>query len=342
MKSNIVLFLILVISLVGCNKSSSDSFRLERAEKFYAEAQADYVAGRLEAAAEGFAKVLKSNPGNASARFQLAVIMQDSLKDYLGALCNYREYIAIAGESDKVEIAKSRMDACEKDLLSHMAQKYKLGDNTKVLKELEIARADLAAAEKNLSDKAAALLAADKRIATLEREKQSLSAIVKRMGEDIEDVPERPRSPSVIKSEEMDSSRTANVARAQTRVIKEEEDESEKQLTVNAEAMALMQEEEREARSSSAMLPARPPKKEVKKVATTEPFLRQQTKKVIPTETTQIVRPDYYVVMPGDTLRKIAIKFYGDAKAWEKIREANKVRVPLSGDIRVGDKLRLP
>ena len=314
MRINALFVFALAVAFAGCDSSQRSAYKVERSEKFYAGAQADYLAGRLDAAAKGFAKVVKANPANASARFQLAVLQQDSAKDFLGALCNYREYISLAGESDKAGIARERMVACEKDLLAQLAHKHNLGNNVATLKELELARADLAEATKNLEVKAAKLLEAEKRIATLERENKSLSSIVQRMGADDEDVPARPRE-------------VAKVEKAQ-------ETEQVKELTVNKEALALFEEEEREAAKASTVLPAQIAKKkeakaEEKKIAASPEIDKPQ-------------RPAYYVVQQGDTLRKIAVKFYGDVKAWERIREANKVRVPLSGSIRVGDTLKLP
>lgn len=318
MRINALFVFALAVAFAGCDSSQRSAYKAERSEKFYAEAQADYLAGRLDAAAKGFAKVVKANPANVSARFQLAVLQQDSAKDFLGALCNYREYISLAGESDKAGIARERMAACEKDLLAQLAHKHNLGNNAATLKELELARADLAEATKNLEAKAAKLLEAEKRIATLERENKSLSSIVQRMGADDEDVPARPRE-------------VAKVEKAQE---KEQVKAPTKELTVNKEALALFEEEEREAAKASTVLPAQIAKKkeakaEEKKVAASPEIDKPQ-------------RPAYYVVQQGDTLRKIAVKFYGDVKAWERIREANKVRVPLSGSIRVGDTLKLP
>ena len=312
-RCNAYFALALAAAFFGCDSSQRGAYNAERAEKLYAEAQADYLAGRLDAAAKGFAKVVKANPANASARFQLAVLQQDSAKDFLGALCNYREYISLAGESDKAGIARERMAVCEKELLAHLAHKYNLGDNAATLKELELARADLADAAKNLEAKAATLLEAEKRIATLERENKSLSSIVRRMGADDEDVPERPREIKKLETSQ--------------------ETVAAKELSVNKEALALFEEEEREAAKASTIMPPPPEKKKEAKA---------ELKKSVLPEIDKPQRPAYYVVQQGDTLRKIAVKFYGEAKAWERIREANKVRVPLSGSIRVGDTLKLP
>lgn len=50
--------------------------------------------------------------------------------------------------------------------------------------------------------------------------------------------------------------------------------------------------------------------------------------------------PKTYVVKRGDTLAKIAVKFYGDSKRWKDIAKLNDIRDPKA--IKVGQRLRLP
>ncbi len=49
-----------------------------------------------------------------------------------------------------------------------------------------------------------------------------------------------------------------------------------------------------------------------------------------------------YEVVGGDTLSKIAKKFYGDANKYMKIFEANKDQLQDPNKIKVGQKLRIP
>jgi nucleoid-associated protein YgaU len=52
--------------------------------------------------------------------------------------------------------------------------------------------------------------------------------------------------------------------------------------------------------------------------------------------------PRVYVVQAGDSLSKIAKKFYGDANSWRRIFEANKDVVKNPDLIQPGWKLRIP
>lgn len=49
-----------------------------------------------------------------------------------------------------------------------------------------------------------------------------------------------------------------------------------------------------------------------------------------------------YTVAPGDNLRKISQKFYGDEMKWKKIWEANKDAIKNPDLIRVGQVLQIP
>lgn len=50
----------------------------------------------------------------------------------------------------------------------------------------------------------------------------------------------------------------------------------------------------------------------------------------------------WHEVLPGDTLSKIAQKYYGDASLYPQIFEANKDILFDPDRIRVGQKLRIP
>jgi len=50
----------------------------------------------------------------------------------------------------------------------------------------------------------------------------------------------------------------------------------------------------------------------------------------------------WYVVKKGDTLSKIAQQFYGDAKLYPQIFEANRDILSDPNLIKIGQKLRIP
>jgi uncharacterized protein YidB (DUF937 family) len=52
--------------------------------------------------------------------------------------------------------------------------------------------------------------------------------------------------------------------------------------------------------------------------------------------------PETYVVVAGDSLSKIAKRFYGDANRWRRIFEANRDQIENPDLIHPGQKLRIP
>ena len=49
-----------------------------------------------------------------------------------------------------------------------------------------------------------------------------------------------------------------------------------------------------------------------------------------------------HTVVAGDTLRGLALKYYGDANKWTKIVDANKDALPDPNQLKVGQKLKIP
>ncbi len=54
------------------------------------------------------------------------------------------------------------------------------------------------------------------------------------------------------------------------------------------------------------------------------------------------VKVEYYVIQSGDTLSKLAKKYYGDAMAYNRIFEANREVIQDPDLIFVGQKIRIP
>lgn len=338
-KINVLFSAALLLAVAGCDGSIGDEYRQERADKNYQRAMDEYRAGRMDQAVELLSDTLKDAPGNVSARFQLAVILQESKKDYLGALCNYTEYLRIAGNSDKSTLARDRRMICEKMLLAKLAADNGIGADPKTLEELESARAELEKATKKIAELTAAAEKNDKRLKTLERENASLSKTIKRLGDCEDDAPARP-APRASTAVAADAAAADDGApqKPVAKPVAAAEREQEKPLTLNPEAKALFEEEEREARASgSDLLPQQAEKPAVtpkpKADATPSAFYRNPS---MPD------KPEFYVVQEGDTLMKIAKRFYGDRSKWSAIRSANKAIVPISGVIKVGTRLRLP
>jgi nucleoid-associated protein YgaU len=52
--------------------------------------------------------------------------------------------------------------------------------------------------------------------------------------------------------------------------------------------------------------------------------------------------PSSYVIRPGDTLRSLALRFYGDEGLWQVLLDANRRRLPRPEDLQVGTQIVVP
>lgn len=349
MKSNFIFAAALLFAVAGCDNSISYEYRQERSEKSYQSAIDELNAGNVDEAVKLLSDAIKASPGNASARFQLAVALQENKNDYLGAYCNFVEYIRIAGESDKSGLARERMLQC-KEMIS---TGKKSGNNAAILKELDIARAELAKADKSVLELTAERDKYAEHVKKLQGKVDQLTKMIKRLG-DVEDEPANlrpvvvsrpvnlePSQPSFktsMDSNELNKSDSATDKKGAT--LNARERENEKPLRLNPEALALNDEEESELakKSGSDLLPQSADKDNSE---VTTPVRSTPPKGFYKNEKTD-QKPEYYIVKEGEGLMQIAKRFYGDKSRWKKIREANKATVGPNGQVRAGQKLRLP
>ena len=305
--------LMTLMTLTACDRiQRADAFDSGPNSRLYKTAMEDYRAGRLDAALAGFEKTVAAEPANASARFQLACLLQDSRRDYAGAYCAYREYLLQQPDSDRAKLARDRLRVCEKEMAKELSSRHGLNGSEAVLKELKSVRKTAKESADSLAAKEKELEAAQERIRVLTAEKSRLVAIVKGVGVggDVPDTPE-----SMLKEAKS--------------LLSEVEPEETSQPSVK-EARDLLDEEDEEVASE---MPSQKPivPKDVKK-----------SHSVRPPASPPANPPAEYKVEEGDTLYAIAKRFYGDIAAWKKIRDANKAVISTDGRLRVGDVIRLP
>ncbi|MBR3222406.1 MAG: LysM peptidoglycan-binding domain-containing protein [Kiritimatiellae bacterium] len=108
----------------------------------------------------------------------------------------------------------------------------------------------------------------------------------------------------------------------------EEENESSNHVAIVDDAALLRREGSAEITTGSLLLPPR----------ATGDVVRAEKK----ADGKAAVRPPTYEVQEGDTLYKIAVRFYGSIRAWRMIRDANKTLISTDGRVQAGDTIRLP
>ena len=173
------------ILTTSCDRIAGPDSRVERADAHYRAAMADYQAGRLEAAVAGFEKTVNANPLNASARFQLACLKEESKKDYLGAIVEYREFLRLSPKGEKAVMAKNRLSRC----MEHYAAECAEGNAPKDRDAAAAAAiASLKAENKRISSE---LEEVQRKAASLAGECERLKMMVRAVGEG-EDAAARP------------------------------------------------------------------------------------------------------------------------------------------------------
>lgn len=313
--------------LTACDDSGLQGrFGGEQDDSTYRSALADYRAGRLDAAAAGFAKAVRKNPSNASARFQYACLMQDAKKDWMEAFCAYREFLLQRPDSDKARIARDRMAVCERELAAELAAKHGLTGGEAFARETAALRKDLKAAEDRAAAAEKAFEEEHARFLAVEGEHGRLLAAVKGMGtEETTTAPERVDLKDLL-DEEGEEETPRQSAFADAKSLKAEEG-----AEIASSGPSLLPEQTAADRERRDAANAR--KAEAERAAAA------RAKKDADAAAR---RPKTYVVQEGDTLYKIALRFYGRVAAWRRIRDANKAIISTDGRVKAGQEIALP
>lgn len=310
-----ILSVVLSAALTACDYAQKREFRHERKDVRYKTAMTDYRAGRLDKAMEAFAELLQSDPANASARFQLACLLQDSKRDFAGAYCQYREYLSQQPDSERSKLARDRMAICEREMAKMLAEKHGIVSGEAYAAEIGDLRAKLKDSEKKRIRLGEELVAANDKVARMEEERVRLLRTV-RADTDAE------------KSLEAPSLKDA-------RALLDDDEETDR-VAFSADAKALKLEGEEElaaAKKGPSILPSQD--KDAKKK-------REAARKNAAAGNSRGDRPAEYTVEDGDTLYAIAERFYGRTSAWVEIRNANKAVISVDGRVKAGDRIVLP
>ena len=313
------LAVLVLAGLSACDRIDRRAASGERESRLYRDAMADYKAGRIDAAVKGFAKTVRSEPGNASARFQYACLLQDAAKDPVGAYCAYREYMALNPEGDKAKVASDRVAICEKEVARILAERHGLIGGDGLLKEIEGLKAQVAALHARLEAGDRDLDRAHAQVVALTGERDRLLKAIRNVGA------------SVDQSANMPSVRDA-------KDLLEAEDEEGDRRAIAKDVAKIREEEHDELESGTSLLPAHTKEDVARRdAAEAAKKAREDAQKNAPP-----THPPTYVVKEGDTLYRIAVRFYGRLSAWKMIRDANKTLISNDGRVRAGDTIVLP
>lgn len=335
----------------GCNRGPTlaEIEAKERSMRCYKDAMDNLQSGHLEPAIMGFKKVLKDEPGSYSAHFQLATLLQDVRKDYISAIAHYQAYLDLRPESDKATVAQDRLKYCETLLQAELVRKAggsasnKLAsDNEKLTKERE----ELVARIKKLE---ADLAKAKRDVTRLETENAAKSRNIARLSEAVEGT-SAAKAPSIKKAlaeiGKLDEEKERRRLHPTDADLLDSEDDNVPDLRDSSELKGIKDELARLDAEPKPQQPTVPPTKNAdgKKQprATVGASGMEQLFGGKKDKGPTTLRPESYTVQDGDTLFKISQRFYGTARKWRAIQEANRAIVPADGRVRAGQVLKLP
>lgn len=374
----------LLVVFCGCDKgpSLSEIEARERTSRMYTNATDDLQAGRMDAAIKGFERVVLKEPESYSAHFQLATLLQDVRKDYIGAIAHYRSYLALRPASDKATVAQDRMKLCETLLNAEVLRKAGGSASGKLAadnEKLAAARDSLEAQVKKLEME---LERAKKDIARLESESASKSRLLQKLSE-ADDV--RASKTSAVKEAlaeirtERDEAQRRHLKPTDAELLDEPDDGSatEDRIRTSQDVRKLKSElaaMDRDGRPqkldvSSARLgqlddggpvPSRPDAGGAVRSAAEKSDFGQDAAKAKksgkPSSLDAVLgsatqkkpkataggKPETYTVQQGDTLFIISKRFYGAPNKWKAILNANRAMIAPDGRLRAGQVIKLP
>ena len=316
-----------LFGLCGCSRELD----VPNTSSVRANAMEDYQAGRIDAAIAGFQHVLKNDPKDYLAHFQLATLLQEQRKDYLGALVHFSLYLDMRPAEDKTTLAADRIEQCRNMMLAEQARKNGAAPVR--------APAPAAADGKKQAEENARLTA---EVAKLRNENKNLRYLLSSLGESGKG---RAANLSAEASEDGPIVSTPAVKEQISKVARDEASGAMRPRAIQKPALS-----PDETSGPAAPPPIRKPPLIVDRSPEPDPkpvagaprsnpldgLLGGGKKPSAPT------RPDTYVVQPGDTLTTIAARSYGSRGKWRDIRDANRTIISSDGRVNAGQTIKLP
>ena len=348
----------------GCGGSPvAKEERSERDSVLYRKAFSAEQSGDIKEAIRLFNKVLLEEPHSFSAHFQLATLLQDHELDYFGAIYHYRQYLYLRPESEKSTLAQERIRVAEQLLAPQILKK--VGDSVQglsqahLLKENERLNLIITTREGEKSVLLEAKTKAEKELADLKGDNERLRDILRKMrvsetsSERTESLSTRveeaaqatPGESSAVKTDAKSLRALREEAAAlsaqgvKTAGRKPLVDVPSTESVLKKVEMKLAGEPEKTASASASAKPDEAEKSGRADLSALTLFGKGEKKEK---SAKSAGSPRTYVVQPGDSLFRVAEKYYGDSTQWKKIRDANRTRIDPDGRIRAGQIIVVP
>lgn len=344
------LLALLAVGFWGCDKGPtlSEVEARERSSRLFANAMDDLNAGRTDAAIAGFEQVVRQEPKAYSAHFQLATLLQDVRKDFIGAIAHYRDYLAMRPSSDKATVAQDRLKICETLLSAEYIRKAGGSATDKLSSDNEKLMSEKAALVAQVKKMDVELASAKKQIDKLTAENKMRKHLLEKLeAADITSAPNRASTSAkeaLAELKAMENEEKRRRIRPTDAELLDEDETPPAAVGKSDEVKKLLADADRETKADAQKPQAKKAPKELllagdgKTPEGALPGLFSGKQK----KSDSAARPETYVVQDGDTLFKISTKFYGGNHMWRKIRDANRAVIPQDGRVRVGQEIKLP
>ncbi|MDD4101640.1 MAG: LysM peptidoglycan-binding domain-containing protein [Kiritimatiellae bacterium] len=355
----------LLLVCAGCGHKGAARHELnERGSALYRKAFAAEQSGDIKEAIRLFNRVLIEEPRAFSAHFQLATLLHDHEEDYISAIYHYKQYLYLRPESEKKTLATDRIRIAEQLLAPQILRK--VGDSVQglsaahLLQETDRLNRLITAMEGEKSVMQEEKERVEKEMEALANDNRRLRDILAklRVSEDGTSAPHEPLSKQDEPAE--NQAAAARTDSKNLRALREEaaaiaksgesRTETRKPLVDVPSDEEVLQKVK--TRLTGEPVPAPPPQsaRETSKIEvpgkndkpdlSAYSIFAKESKRDKDSATNREART--YVVQPGDTLFRVAEKYYGDANLWKRIREANRTRIDPDGRIRAGQIIIIP
>jgi len=350
----------LLAFLTGCGGESrlAKEEQNERSSALYRQAFAAEQSGDLKEAIRLYNKVLIDEPRSFSAHFQLATLLHDHEEDYVGAIYHYKQYLYLRPESEKSTLAQDRIRIAEQLLAPQMLRK--VGESVQgisqahLLKENDRLNRIITTLEGEKSVLLEAKTTAEAELAKLKGDNDRLHNILVKMrvsdsGSDADSVSaKRAKEDAKADAETTKTDlKSLRALRAESAALLEQtvkatdrkplvEVPSTESVLKKVEAKFVGEPEKKAEPPAPAPTVDKPEKVDLSGLSL---FGKGEKKEKASKTGTE---PRTYVVQPGDSLFRVAEKYYGDSTKWKKIRDANRTRIDPDGRIRAGQIIIVP
>ncbi len=127
-RSTLAILLGVLTLSCGCRRSVALQDASDRKYPAMRQARARAEAGDLDGAIVRYQEVLLQAPRLASAHLELALLLHDYRRDYIGAIYHYRRYLEMRQESEKRQMIADRLQVAEQLLAAQAVKKLAPGD----------------------------------------------------------------------------------------------------------------------------------------------------------------------------------------------------------------------